>query len=53
MMITFLVILRYLGRSVGLDCECDEFDYCAIVAAGVGKFLVIQLVIIDFPLPKF
>ncbi|EDV22238.1 Glutathione S-transferase P 1 [Trichoplax sp. H2] len=29
------VILRYLGRSVGLDCECDELDYCNMIAAGI------------------
>ncbi|RDD46508.1 hypothetical protein TrispH2_002069 [Trichoplax sp. H2] len=29
------IILRYLGRSVGLDCECDELDYCDMIAAGI------------------
>ncbi|ELT87050.1 hypothetical protein CAPTEDRAFT_221061 [Capitella teleta] len=32
------VILRYLGRSVGLDCDCDELHVCDTLAAGVEDF---------------
>ena len=35
----FLGILHYLGRSVGLDCDCNEIDWCDMVATAVGMIL--------------
>lgn len=29
------VILQFLGRSVGLDCDCKDLERCDIIAAGV------------------
>lgn len=33
------VILQFLGRSVGLDCDCKDLERCDIIAAGVGMYV--------------
>ena len=30
-------IMHYLGRSLGMDCDCEELQYCEVLALGVGK----------------
>ena len=30
-------ITHYLGRSLGMDCNCEDLHFCEIVAAGVGE----------------
>lgn len=34
-MVQSKVILHYLGRSVGLDCDCNDIARCDMIAAGV------------------
>ena len=34
----FVAILHFLGRSVGLDCDCHEIDWCDMVATAVGMY---------------
>ena len=37
----FVVILQFLGRSTGLDCDCKDLERCDIIAAGSGKIDII------------
>ena len=37
--VVYIVILQFLGRSVGLDCDCIDIVKCDIIAAGVGRLL--------------
>ena len=29
-------ILHYIGRSVGMDCDCEDLYQCEALALGVG-----------------
>ena len=40
----FLAIVHYIGRSLGLDCECDDYHLCEVIALGAG--------IVDFSYAK-
>ena len=31
------MIVQYIGRSVGVDCDCNDLEKCDIIAAGVGR----------------
>lgn len=35
--ILLLAIVHYIGRSLGLDCECDDYHVCEVVALGAGR----------------
>ena len=30
-------IVHYIGRSLGMDCECDNYHLCEVIALGSGK----------------
>jgi len=45
-------ILHFIGRSVGLDCDCHEIDWCDMVATAVDD-LQKQLENTVFTQPKF
>ena len=32
----FLAIVHYIGRSLGLDCDCDDYVKCEVIALGAG-----------------
>ena len=34
-----IVIVQYIGRSVGVDCDCYDLEKCDIIAAGVGRVI--------------
>lgn len=42
-------VLHYLGRSVGLDCDCNDLARCDMIAAGVEEMRLRQLQIISDP----
>ena len=33
-----IAIVHYIGRSLGMDCECDDYHLCEVIALGSGKF---------------
>ena len=35
-----VAIVHYIGRSLGLDCECDDYHLCEVIALGAGIIFI-------------
>jgi len=39
-MVQTQAILHYIGRSAGMDCDCEDLYKCEALALGVGQYKI-------------